>query len=183
MKKLIILLILLVTVITAAFSQNKYIAKEATIMFFSKTSVENIFATNKAAASVIDFDKNVFAFSVPIKSFIFEKALMQEHFNENYMESSKYPNGSFKGKIEGKYDLLKDGEYEVNAVGTLDIHGVKQERTIPAKIIVKAGVISIKSNFKIKLVDHKIEVPSVVNQNIAETIDVSVQGVMEKAKK
>jgi polyisoprenoid-binding protein YceI len=183
MKKQIISLIMILSFISAAYSQNKYVAKETTIMFFSKTSVENIFATNKAAASVIDFDKNVFAFSVPIKSFIFDKALMQEHFNENYMESDKYPNGTFKGKIEGKYDLSKDGEYEVNAVGTLDIHGVKQERTIPAKIIVKAGVISIKSNFKIKLVDHKIEVPNVVNQKIAETIDVSVQGVMEKEKK
>jgi len=163
-----------------SFSQNKYSAKESTIMFFSKTALENIFATNKAAASIIDFDKKDFAFVVPIKSFEFEKELMKEHFNENYMESDKYPNSSFKGKIDGDYDITKNGEYKVNATGNLDIHGVKQERTIPATIIVKDGVISIKSNFKVKLVDHNITVPTVVNEKIAEEIDVSVQGVLEK---
>jgi len=162
------------------FSQNKYSAKETTIMFFSKTTLENIFATNKASAAIIDFDSNDFAFVVPIKSFEFEKELMKEHFNENYMESVKYPNSSFKGKVEGFYDITKNGEYKVNAVGNLEMHGVKKERTIPATIIVKDGVISIKSNFKVKLVDHNITVPSIVNQKIAEEIDVSVAGIMQK---
>ncbi len=87
MKRLLLIGTFIIIAVTTVFSQNKYSAKETTIMFFSKTALENIFATNKAAAAVIDFEKNAFAFSVPIKSFIFEKALMQEHFNENYMES------------------------------------------------------------------------------------------------
>jgi len=183
MKKIFFFIIFNAFLINALYSQNKYIAKETTIMFFSKTEIENIFANNKASAAVIDFDNKKFAFSVPIKSFIFEKSLMQEHFNENYMESDKYPDGNFKGNIEGNYDLQKDGEYNVNTVGTLDVHGVKQERIIPATIIVKNGQISIKSNFKIKLTDHKIDVPGIVNKNIAEVIEVSVQGILEKAKK
>lgn len=180
MKKNIYIAILFILSTMTTFSQNKYAAKELNIMFFSKTAVENIFATNKASAAIIDFDAKDFAFVVPIKSFEFEKELMKEHFNENYMESVKYPNSSFKGKIEGVYDIAKNGEYKVNAVGNLEMHGVKQERTIPATIIVKDGVISIKSNFKVKLVDHNIKVPTVVNQKIAEEIDVSVAGVLKK---
>jgi len=180
MKKEIFINLLLIFISMTLFSQNKYSAKETTIMFFSKTTVENIFATNKAAAAIIDFDSKNFAFVVPIKSFAFASELMKEHFNENYMESVKYPNSSFKGKIEGVYDITKNGEYKVNAVGNLEMHGVKQARTIPATINVKDGVISIKSNFKVKLVDHKITVPSVVNQKIAEEIDVSVAGVLQK---
>ena len=180
MKKGFFITLLFVFFYMNSFSQNKYSAKETTIMFFSKTAVENIFATNKAAAAIIDFDSKDFVFVVPIKSFEFEKELMKEHFNENYMESVKYPNSSFKGKIEGVYDITKNGEYKVNAVGNLEMHGVKQERTIPATINVKDGVISIKSNFKVKLIDHNITIPSVVNQKIAEEIDISVAGVMQK---
>lgn len=166
--------------ISSTYAQDKYSAKELHITFLSETAIENIFATNTGAAAIIDLTKKDFVFVVPIKSFEFEKELMKEHFNENYMESSKFPNGSFKGKIEGDVDITKNGEYKVNAVGILDIHGVKKDRTIPATIIVKDGVLFIRSKFSIKLVDHDIKVPSVVGQNIAEEINVSVDGTMEK---
>jgi polyisoprenoid-binding protein YceI len=180
MKKILFIGILFLLTGISAFSQNKYSAKELHITFLSETVLENIFATNTGAAAIIDLDKKDFVFVVPIKSFEFEKELMKEHFNENYMESAKFPNGSFKGKIEGNIDIATDGEYKVNAVGVLDIHGVKKDRTIPATVLVKDGVISIRSKFAIKLVDHDIKVPSVVGQNIAEVINVSVDGTMKK---
>lgn len=183
MKKGFLLLALIIFYNMTVISQNKYSAKELHITFLSETVLENIFATNTSAATIIDFDTKGFVFVVPIKSFEFEKELMKEHFNENYMESNKFPNGSFKGKIEGDYDITKNGEYKVNAVGILDIHGVKKDRIIPATILVKDGVILLRSKFKIKLVDHNIEIPSVVGQNIAEEIDVSVDGTMEKYEK
>ena len=130
-------------------------------------------------AAVVNPDTRKFAFSVPIESFQFAKSLMQEHFNENYMESEKYPNGTFKGEIVEAVDLLKNGTHNVNVKGKLTIHGVEQERTIPATIDIKGKEMTINSKFKVKLVDHKIEIPQVVISNIAEVIDVTVKTNMK----
>lgn len=105
---------------------------------------------------------------------------MQEHFNENYMESGKFPNATFKGTIEGTFDLNKNGSYPVTAKGELDIHGIKQQRTIPATIEVKDKSVKISSKFKVKLADHKIEIPTIVFNKIAEEIEVSIQSDLVK---
>jgi len=104
---------------------------------------------------------------------------MQEHFNENYMESDKFPTASFKGKINDNVDLTKDGTYKVTASGTLNIHGVEKPRDIEGSVTVKGGNVSLSSNFRVKLEDHKIERPSVVFQNIAETIDVKINATLK----
>lgn len=178
MKKTSLFLILCLTGLVA-ISQNKYSIKESKILFFSKSSIENIQAVNKSAIGIVDPTTREFVAKVPIKSFIFDGALMQEHFNENYMESDKFPNATFKGKIEGVFDIAKDGTYPVNLVGKFEMHGVVKERTIPMNMVIKNGVISFNGEFKVKLADHNIEIPKMVAQSVAEVVDVKVSGTLE----
>ncbi|MBI1223045.1 MAG: YceI family protein [Bacteroidetes bacterium] len=156
-----------------------YVFESGQIGFFSETPVENIEAHTNTYASVMNVESRKFAFSVQVVSFDFEKKLMQEHFNENYMESEKFPNATFKGGIEEEVNLFKDGIYQVMAKGELEIHGVTKERSIPVKIEVKGGKIYFKSDFQVKLVDHNIEVPNIVVANIAEVINVKVEGILK----
>ena len=115
---------------------------------------------------------------VMIKGFIFPNGLMQEHFNENYMESDKYPKSTFKGKINEKVDYTKDGTHNVTITGNLEVHGVTKPRTLPATITIKGGVITVDLKFNIALKDHEIKVPEAVGAKIAENIEVTVHTVM-----
>ncbi|GAB3937820.1 hypothetical protein GCM10028827_43000 [Mucilaginibacter myungsuensis] len=141
---------------------------------YSKAPLEDIRATSATAASVYKATTGEVAFNVPIRSFKFQKSLMQEHFNENYMESDKFPNATFKGKVQSLPDLTKDGTYAVKATGDLTVHGVTQNRTIDGAFTVKGGAVSFNSEFTVKCVDHKIDIPKLVFQKIAESISVSV---------
>lgn len=176
MKKLFVALALFASVAATAQVVK---SSESEVTFFSATPVEDISAVNKKMTAAINLDTRQIAFSIPIRSFKFEKALMEEHFNENYMESNKYPLASFKGKINESINLKTDGTYKVTATGKLNIHGVEQDRTFEGTITVKGGVISIISAFKVKLVDHKIERPSLLLQNIAEVIDVKLKATFK----
>ncbi len=163
-----------------AAEKVRYVVAESKVHFFSDAPLEDIEATNTDLKAVVDVTNNTYSFRVPIKSFEFENSLMQEHFNENYMESEKYPNSTFKGKIVGEYNITEDGEYDVEAIGNFEIHGVEQERTIPAIITVEDGVASISSKFVVKLVDHDIDIPKVVFYNIAEEIEVTINASLKK---
>jgi polyisoprenoid-binding protein YceI len=160
-----------------------YTMKDATVSFFSDATLEDIAATNSASQGVVNFQEKSFSFRIPIKSFKFERDLMQEHFNENYMESEKYPYGTFKGSIEGPFDIAKDGDYTVSATGVLNIHGVEIQRTIPTTIHVNKGSFSVESKFMVKLADHKIEIPTIVFQKIAEEVEVTVSSPLVVYKK
>lgn len=153
-----------------------------TINFFSKTPVENIEARSTQTLSVLNVKTKELAFSVGNATFKFQNKLMEEHFNEKYMETEKYPQSTFKGKINEDIDLTKDGEYKVTVTGKLNIHGVEQERTIPGTITVKDGTITLTSLFKVKEVDHKIEIPKLVVANIAEEIDVKIEAKLMPRK-
>ncbi len=179
MKKQILILLLLTGSYLSANAQEKFKLKDTEISFFSSAPMEDISAVNKGAAGVIDFDKREFLIRVPIKNFVFPKSLMQEHFNENYMESDTYPNGILKGSFTGDLDLKKDGKYELEAVGDLDIHGKTMERTIPVTLTVENGKASIYSEFIVKLVDHDIDIPKVVFMKIAEEIEVKINSDLE----
>src|SRR3982750_2211619 len=98
-SKIIISSLLLAMISIAAFSQNRYFTKTGKVSFFSKASLENIEAHNKNAVSVFDRTTGQVEVSILMKAFEFEKALMEEHFNENYVESDKFPKSVFKGKI------------------------------------------------------------------------------------
>jgi polyisoprenoid-binding protein YceI len=107
---------------------------------------------------------------------------MQEHFNEKYIESEKYPQSSFKGKINETIDYTKDGEHNVTVTGKLNIHGVEQDRTISGKVIIKNGTIQLISEFKVRNVDHNIQIPKLVVAKIAEAIEVKVDCILMPKK-
>jgi polyisoprenoid-binding protein YceI len=162
------------------FAQGKYKTGKSEVSFFSTTPIENIEAKNKDAKGIIDFDAKKFSIQIPIKSFDFPSDLMEAHFNENYMESEKYPTATYKGSFTGDYDLSKDGDYTLNSTGEMTIHGVTKPVNLVVTLSVKKGIPSISSKFKIKLVDYKIEVPTVVFNKIAEEVEVKVAAVLEK---
>lgn len=180
MKKLIITAVLMMSV-NAMFAQ-KYITRTGKVSFFSSTPIENIEAFNNEVASIIDADNGEFAFQVPIKGFKFEKALMQEHFNESYMESHKYPKATYKGTITDiqNVNFAKDGEYKVNTAGQLTIHGVTKQVSIPGIITVKGGEIMINSKFTVKPADYEIKIPGIAKGKIADDIEVTMDSKLNK---
>jgi polyisoprenoid-binding protein YceI len=169
------LTVLLVTIASwQATAQKTYKATAARIGFYSHTPIEDIEAKSDKASSVIDPSKNQLAFVVTNTSFVFPNSLMQEHFNDKYMESDKYPKSSFSGKINEPIDWNVDGEYKATVTGKLKIHGEETDRTIPATISIKEGKVSAKSEFMVKTADHKIEIPKLVWEKIAEELKVNV---------
>lgn len=163
-------------------SAQKYITRTGKVSFFSSTPVENIEAVNNEAGAVLDSKTGDLVFQTAIKSFKFEKALMQEHFNENYMESDKYPKADFKGKITdiSKVNFAKDGKYDVVSTGKMTIHGVTKDVTIPGTVTVKGNQATLNSKFKVKPQDYKINIPKLVENKIAKEIEVTVNSILEK---
>ncbi|RFZ83258.1 YceI family protein [Mucilaginibacter terrenus] len=162
--------------------QDLYACKNAKISLFSSAPLEDIQASTNTGTSVYNAATGDLAFSVNIRSFKFPKSLMQEHFNENYMDSDKYPRATFKGKVNEKADVSKNGTYPVTATGDLTVHGVTQTRTIPGTITVNNGTLSMTSEFMVKCVDHKIDIPTLVFKHIAETIKMNVSATYTPAK-
>mgnify|MGYP000094307376 CR=1 FL=1 len=184
MKKTILVFSVAIFSFTAASAQ-KHCTRSANINFFSDTPVEKIEAINHQATSVVDLEKSEMVFSVLMKSFEFEKALMQEHFNEKYVESGKYPKAQFKGSFSSDkpIDLSKDGEYKARVTGTMNMHGVDKEVATTGVFTVKDGVLKGKSEFNLKLADYKIAVPGVVKEQIAEEVKITVDATYEPYKK
>jgi polyisoprenoid-binding protein YceI len=152
-------------------------------MFYSETPIETIKADNKQVNSALDIQTGDFVFKVLIKSFVFEKALMQEHFNENYLESDKFPNATFQGKVTNlsAVDFKKEGTYDVTVEGDLTIHGVTKKVTEKGTFTVKAGdKIHGNAKFMVKPADYNIKIPATVMKNIAETIEVTVDAELSK---
>ena len=184
MKKLstaVLFLMLLSLTVNAQLFRGKQDA--SSISFFSKSPLEDIEATNKKAVIVLKTTTNDIQFGVPMVGFKFPKSLMEEHFNENYVESNKFPTCTFKGKINETIDYTKDGEHKVTAKGTMNLHGVSKEVEAPGTLTIKGKEISIISSFKIKVADYGIKVPSLYVQNIAEVVDVKVNAVLEPYEK
>lgn len=163
--------------------QNIYMTSAGKASFFSATPVEDIDAHSNSLNCILNIATNDMVYSVLMTSFKFAKPLMQEHFNEKYVESEKYPKAVFKGKINEKIDYTKDGTYDITATGNLEVHGVSKPYTEKGKLTIKDGVISIEGSFDVKLVDHKIEVPTLVATNIAETINVKHAATLALFKK
>jgi len=172
MKYLSVLILALLSFTRAG--QDVYTCKNAKINIYSSAPIEDIEANSSEGVSVYNAATGELAFSVPIRSLHFQKALMEEHFNENYMESDKFPKATFKGKIQEHPDLAKDGTYQVTVTGDFQVHGVSQNRTIKGEIKVNGGVVSMSSEFMVKCADHHIDIPKIVFHNIAESIRVRV---------
>ena len=156
--------------------KSVFLTKNAELTLFSEAPMENIEAISKSAYGVINIENGEIQFGVSVRSFRFKKSLMQEHFNENYMESDKYPLAKFKGKLSSPIDVSRNGEYQVTATGDLEVHGVTKKRSISGTIKVLNGRLEINSVFDVKCKDHDIKIPSLVFKNIAETIRISLKG-------
>jgi hypothetical protein len=157
-----------------------YQAVNGRISFQSEAPLELIRASSDELIGLIDIEKKNFSFKINMRSFQgFNSPLQREHFNENYIESDKYPEASFKGKIIEDQDLTVNGTYELRAKGILTIHGISQERIIKSNVTVNNKTITIKSNFSVLLSDHNIPIPKVVYQKLANEIKVVINTTLQ----
>lgn len=179
MKIITVIAVLLISSIVEA--QDKYFTKSGYISFYSHAPMEDISADNNQVAAFLNVENGELTFAVLIKSFTFEKALMQEHFNENYMESDKYPKASFKGGIVSydKASLLSGQDYKPMVKGTLLIHGVERELTAEVTLKHDGQFIIGDAEFIAKPADYNIKIPALVRDNIAKNIEVSVKTKFE----
>ena len=176
MKKLIFAGLFIVSHVACA---QKYMSETSTITFFSDASLEDIAATNKKSVSLFDVTQNI-AFSIPMKEFMFDKSLMQEHFNEKYVESEKFPKATFEGKVSG-FDASKSGVQHVIASGKMTIHGKTKPVEIPGTLEMVQGKLQLKTKFMVKLEDYEVSIPKLLWQKIAEEVEVSMD-VLYKVK-
>ncbi|MEL7339024.1 MAG: YceI family protein [Bacteroidota bacterium] len=168
-----------------SLSAQKYLTRTGKIDFLSETPIENIEAVHNQVTSILNVENGDLVFSLLLKGFQFEKELMQEHFNEKYVESDKFPKSTFKGSISNlsEVDLSQDGTYPVKVEGSLIIHGVTKPVSVDGTVTVKGDNISAEATFPILLEDYKIDVPSVVRDNIAQEISIHVMMSYEPFKK
>jgi hypothetical protein len=183
MKKLISLFI-----VSLSLGSQAQIFKDksgsSSISFHSKAPMEDIEALNKGKSDVfLKLPSGEIQMVVSMLGFKFKNGLMEEHFNENYVETEKFPNAVFKGKINEAIDYSKDGEYPVSVTGKMQIHGETKDVTINGTLQRKGNEIKVDSKFKIKVADYKIKVPSMYVSNIAEEVDVTFSSVLEPYQK
>lgn len=173
MKTIYTLLVLFL--ITGLNAQDRYLTRSGDVKFFSSAPLEDIEANTNKALSIVDLSKGQIAVDILIKSFEFEKKLMQEHFNENYMESDKYPKAKFAGTFEAPDALkqMREGVYELEVTGDLTIHGVKQQIKTNATLKVNMGKLSGAVVFQANVKEFGIKIPKVVVRNIAEEVEVT----------
>lgn len=166
-------------------AQDRFYTKSAKIVFVSKAPLEDIDATNKTVTAVLDKKSGAMQFSVSMKGFEFEKALMQEHFNENYVESDKFPKAEFKGTVvnNSEVDYNKPGSYNVVVKGKMTIHGVTKDVVSNGVLKVNSDHIRAESTFNIQLSDYDIKVPAVVKDKISNNIKISVDAKLDPLNK
>ncbi len=173
-RKLFILILLISSV--GAFGQGKFIAKNAYISFYSSTPMEDILGESNEAVTILNGETGDIAFQALMTTFHFKRALMEEHFNENYMESSKFPKAKFNGKIEGfSREMLKAPVAEVKVTGILSVHGVDKTITVPTKLGIENGKLVGTTKFKVIPEDFGIAIPSLVRDKIAREMEVTVK--------
>jgi polyisoprenoid-binding protein YceI len=169
---------LLICLSLTGFSQKRLSTENGVVSFVSKAELELIKASSDKVVGLLNPSTNQFAFSILIESFQgFNGNLQRSHFNENYMESNKFPKATFTGKIIEQVDMAVEGTYEVRAKGDLTIHGEAQPRIIKAKITIKkdGDGAMVESEFTVPLIDHNIRIPKIVSQKIATEILVSLK--------
>lgn len=185
MKKYLILLFILFLNAITTYAQGKYFTRTGKIHFFSETPVENIEAINNQTSSIFDTDNGDLVLSVQMIGFEFEKALMQEHFNENYVESEKFPKSTFKGKMINfeSTQLSSDSEITVTVEGELTIHGVTKTVQTEGTLQKLENNIKAHAEFQVKVKDYDIKIPNAVAENIAEFVLVTVDLNLEPYNK
>lgn len=183
MKKILAFSLLIsVSLFSAA---QKYFTKDGSIHFFSDAKMEKIQATNNKATCVLDIPTGAIEWSVLQMGFVFESAFMQEHFNETYMESGKFPKATFKGRVDNmsSINLLKDGTYKAVVVGDLTMHGVTKNITVDGNFVVSGGKITANSKFYVKPTEYGIVIPGDKADSISNNIEVTITANLVELKK
>jgi hypothetical protein len=170
-------------VLSTSLYAQIFMAKNCEITFFSSSPIEDIQAINKATKPILNTSTGDIQVKIAMTAFVFEKPLMQEHFNENYAESEKFPYAVFKGKINEVIDYTKDGEYKATVTGKLNLHGIEKDATIDGTLTVKGQEIIITAKFNIHIADYGIKVPNLYVKNIAEDVEVKLNATLEPYKK
>ncbi len=182
--KNLLLLIGCITLSGGTLFAQKFMARAAQVTFKASSPLEKINPVNNEASGILDAASGDVVFEVPIRAFKFEKALMEEHFNENYMESERYPKATFKGKIAnaGTLNFDEPGSYTVTVDGELIIHGVSRKIIVPATISIQDWGLYVEADFKIKPTDFNIKIPALVSNKVAKIAEVTVSAKMKKNK-
>jgi polyisoprenoid-binding protein YceI len=180
MKKILLLFACLGLVLSGV-AQNRYYTRQGNISFYSEAPIENIEAHNTQVSSFVNFDTGELVFSVPMKAFNFRKSLMQTHFNENFVESDKYPRSTFKGAIADikNVNLQQNGLYQVKVNGELTIHGITQPVAADGTLEVNNGKVTARSAFTVTPEQFEIAIPLLVRAHIAKTIRIQVIAAYE----
>ena len=173
--KNILVTIFFLSIAPSVIAQKVFLATGGMAYFFSATPLENIEAKSQSMTAVLTTGSNKIHFTVPLRTFKFDKSLMEEHFNEKYVESEKYPKTAFKGVINETIDWSRDTVATVTATGTFDLHGVVKEVTEKGTLKIIGDKINLVVAFDIILADYKIRIPKVVTTNIAEVIRVNIE--------
>ena len=184
LKKNLILFVALVFTLSVSFGQGKFYTKTGKISFISKAPLEEIEGKNKTVTAVVDSKTGAMQFAVQMKGFEFEKQLMQQHFNENYVESDKYPKAEFKGSISNNSTInySKDGSYPAKVKGKLTIHGVTKDVETTGTLKINGGKIDANSTFNVLISDYNIKIPAVVKDKVSNTIKITVDCDLEPLK-
>jgi len=170
--KLPLIVILLTVLCLSNVNGQKFITEKSEVTFFSSAPMEDIRATNKKATGLFNVETNEIVFSIPISEFKFKKSLMQQHFNEKYMDTEKFPKSTFQGTVSGFKKDVK-GTQKVKATGKLTIHGVTKDVQIDGTMDVNDPKLNLKAVFIVKLEDYNITRPQLLWQNIAEQVEVT----------
>jgi hypothetical protein len=181
MKHFLVLLFSVASVSLSVNAQSKFFTKNGKILFFSKAPLEDIEAKNKSAVCLLDSQTGTVQFSLLMKGFEFENELMQEHFNDDYVESQKFPKAEFKGQIvnNASINYKKAGIYPARVKGKLTMHGETKDIETTGTIAVNGDNLQISSNFPIQLSDYKIKIPSLVKDKVSNSIKIMVEGKLE----
>jgi hypothetical protein len=180
MKKLI--LIITAVLFANVASAQKYIAKTGKVTFEASVPLfEDVFAQDDANVAVINADTGEFASVSNVKNFHFKTKLMEEHFNESYAETAKYPKTTFKGKIINfDKSKLSASPQKYTVQGTLNFHGMDKAYNSTASLYAKDGKIYMTGGFVVKPADHKVTIPKMVTKKIAESVNVQYNYVLLK---
>ena len=173
--KYILATILFLSIAPSVIAQKVFLATGGMAYFFSATPLENIEAKSQSMTAVLTTGSNKILFNMPMRTFKFDKSLMEEHFNEKYVESEKYPKAAFKGIINETIDWSRDTVASVTATGTFDLHGVTREVTEKGTLKILGDKINLVVAFNITLADYKIRIPKLMTTNIAEVIRVNIE--------
>lgn len=174
---LVIILVIQFLVVNITYGQ-RYYTKDAKVSFYSKAPLENIEAHNYKGACIIDQQTGKVSFTVLMKGFEFSKGLMQDHFNENYVESDQFPKAAFNGIIKGKLPLIfEEGKQVWEVEGTMLLHGITKPLKTNVKVTVSKGIIEVDTSFKLNITEYGIKIPSVVAEKVSEMVTVIVSPV------